>query len=191
MTSSIIYFVTTNARKAATYTKRFKEIGYRVEIVPIEIEESRDFDVRDVARKKAQAAARATDKRPLIVEDRGLKIRSLNDFPGSHVKVATGLLGLAKLIGIIDPKNPTVRFDYAVVLIDVDEVVHEYYGYEDGTFRIPDNGDASDLLDIFCSDRFPDTPVACLNDAQRELYEQHWHATDALHYLINDLVDHD
>ena len=189
--SKTLFFVTTNKHKADSYTIRLQEIGWEIKTIPIDIPESRDFDVEAVARKKLLEAALRVKHRPIIVEDRGLRIASLNDFPKSHVKVATEVLGIPKLVEIIDQTNPGVTFDYAIGLMEKDGEVKMFRGFETGRIikRSPD--EVTDLFDVFCSDVLPGKPLSSLSVEEKKIYEAYWTKTDALTCLIAYLKEYE
>jgi len=186
-----IYFVSTNKRKVANYSKRLSEIGF--ELIPLsrEISESRDFAVEDVAKKKLEIAAREFTERPLFVEDRGLEIKSLNNFPGSNVKIVTELMGIPKLQEILSISENDVLFKYAISFIDDMGNVKNFSGFEDGRIRTEKSSKIESLYDVFCSSAIPDKTLSELNADESNVYEKYWTQSDAMSKFINYLKAHD
>lgn len=189
--NNTIYFVTTNQHKSDTYAERLRQIGWDVKTIPVELPESRDFDVATVARKKLLEAARQVEHRPIMVEDRGLRIASLNDFPKSHVKVATDLLGIPKLMEIVDQDNPAATFDYSVGLMEEDGTVKMFHGSETGKIIKRNPDEVKSLFDVFCSTAVPDKPLSALSDEEEKIYQAYWTKDDALTKLMAYLTSHE
>ncbi len=186
-----IYFVTTNKRKVETYSARLKAMGWTVEAIESDIAESRDFDVLSVTDKKLSAAAHLTKLRPLMVEDRGLSISCLNNFPGSHVKIATEMMGLQKLMDIIDPSDSRVKFEYVIGWLDAQGSKRFFSGYETGSMIKRNPAEVANLHDIFCSDGVPGVPLSALSSSQQAVYEGFWTRTDALTKMMEYLNKHE
>jgi len=93
-----IYLVTCNKGKV----KEFKQIlkGVEVEQMAIDYPELRSDDNREIAELAAKQLAEIL-KKPIVVEDSGLFIKALNDFPGTcsaYIHKRIGLKGILKLM---------------------------------------------------------------------------------------------
>lgn len=101
-----IFVATTNKGKLAEIQEIFE-----TPLVPVdlEIDEVQSKDLEYVARKKTEEAFKQLGK-PVIVDDVGLFVEALNDFPGPFVKHlfdAIGNKGILKLL--LNEKNRNVR----------------------------------------------------------------------------------
>ena len=109
----IINLVTHNTGKV----KEFKEIlepKITVNHIDIEYPELRSDDPIEIASLASQQLSKILNK-PVVVEDSGLFVTSLNDFPGTcsaYIHKRIGLLGILKLMKGI--KNRTVYYKSAV-----------------------------------------------------------------------------
>ncbi|MCD6381635.1 MAG: non-canonical purine NTP pyrophosphatase [Candidatus Aenigmarchaeota archaeon] len=84
-----IVFVTSNPNKV----REVEEIlGMKVKQVSIDVKEIQSLDVKDVVREKVIEAYKIVNK-PVIVEDTGLYIESLNGFPGALIKWVMKTIG--------------------------------------------------------------------------------------------------
>jgi len=93
-----IYFATCNSGKV----KEFKQIlnGVDVEQLAIDYPELRSDDPREIAELAAKQLAEIV-KKPIVVEDSGLFIRALKDFPGTssaYIHKRIGLKGILRLM---------------------------------------------------------------------------------------------
>jgi len=101
-----INLVTSNLHKV----KEFKAIlGHEIKINHIELEykELRSDDPEEITIDAAKRLAEEL-KKPIVVEDSGLFIEALNDFPGtcsSYIHKRIGLKGILKLMEDIDDRT--------------------------------------------------------------------------------------
>lgn len=99
-----IYFVTSNPKKL----KEVEAIlGIKLKQANIDIKEIQSLDVREVAIDKAKKAFQLL-KKPVIVEDTGLYITSLNGFPGALAKWVLRTIGTKKLCKIVGKKREAI-----------------------------------------------------------------------------------
>jgi len=92
--------VTQNQHKLTEVRPLFEKHGIRLETSPVEKLEVRSDDVVVVALEAAKAAYKVI-KRPLVVDDTGLYISALNDFPGAYaafVQKTIGNQGVLRLL---------------------------------------------------------------------------------------------
>lgn len=92
-----ICFVTSNENKL----REAEDIlGLKLEQANIDVREIQSLDVEEVATEKAKEAYKIV-KKPVIVEDTGLYIESLNGFPGALIKwvmKSIGNEGICKMV---------------------------------------------------------------------------------------------
>ena len=102
-----IYFVTCNKGKV----REFKQIldSIEVEQVAIDYPELRSDDPEEIAALAAKQLASIL-KKPIVVEDSGLFIKSLNDFPGTVSSYAHKRIGLAGILKLMEGKKDRVAF---------------------------------------------------------------------------------
>ena len=110
-----IYFVTSNENKL----REAREIlGINVNSVSVDVPEILYLYVKDIVISKAKSAYEHVRK-PVLVEDTGLYLRGLNDFPGALVKwmlKTVGNDGICKLLK--DEKNRSAYAETCVCLYD-------------------------------------------------------------------------
>src|SRR3989344_1542117 len=99
-----INFVTSNKNKVKEF-KQALEPQIRVNHIEISYPELRSDDPEEIARHSAEMLAKKLNK-TVVVEDSGLFIKSLNDFPGTcsaYIHKRIGLEGILKLMkGVMD-----------------------------------------------------------------------------------------
>jgi len=94
-----IYFITCNKGKVKEF-KQILEPKVQVEQLAIDYPELRADDPQEIAELAAKQLAEIV-KKPIVVEDSGLFIKSLNDFPGTnsaYIHKRIGLKGILKLM---------------------------------------------------------------------------------------------
>ena len=100
----IINFVTSNKNKAREF-RQILEPQIKVSHIEMSYPEMRSDNPEEIARQSAQMIANKL-KKTVVVEDSGLFIKSLNDFPGTcsaYIHKRIGLDGIIKLMeGIND-----------------------------------------------------------------------------------------
>lgn len=175
-----IYFVSSSKYKACCYKKRLAKIGWRLVHVNIAIPESRDFDCEKVALNKLKLAKKVVRNHLVFVEDRGLRLKDFNNFPGSHIKILTEMIGLNKFGEMIKKRKFDAIFVYAIALSGINNKTIVFRGEEVGCIKYDKNKKITDLFDVFCHHLFPNTPISLLNKSQRIKYEQSWTKEDAM-----------
>ncbi len=94
-----MYFITSNRNKFDEAAALLR--GVRLRMKSLELREIQSISVRDVVKEKAMEAYRVVGM-PLLVEDTGLYIESLNGFPGALVKwvlESIGREGVCRITG--------------------------------------------------------------------------------------------
>ena len=102
-----IIFVTSNSNKAKEVALILENFRIDVEHINLRLTEIQSDSLEEIAKASALEAADRVDK-PVIVEDSGLFIKSLNGFPGpfsSYVQKTIGNKGILKLMGGIHDRE--------------------------------------------------------------------------------------
>ncbi len=122
-----IIFVTGNEGKVreAREILSYKAIDVRQE--EMELDEIQDRDVETVSRYKALQAFRKL-RRPLIVEDTGLHIGVMNDYPGALVKHFLESIGTKGIVEFVSGKSPAAEAVCVVSYCDSDGKVTSFKG---------------------------------------------------------------
>lgn len=105
-----IYFVTCNKFKVKEF-KKILEPKVKVEQIAIDYPELRSDDPQEIAKLAAKQLADIL-KKPIVVEDSGLFIKALNDFPGTnsaYIHKRIGLKGILKLMKGIKYRSAEYR----------------------------------------------------------------------------------
>jgi XTP/dITP diphosphohydrolase len=103
-----VLFASSNRNKFNEAKKILSQRGIKLGFLKSTLEEIQSDSIEDIAKKKVSEAYNQC-KKPVIVEDDGLFIESLNGFPGpysSFVFKTIGNNGILKLVG----KNRTAKF---------------------------------------------------------------------------------
>lgn len=110
-------FVSTSGAKKAVVIKRSKERGLDINTESLELYEEQSIDAGKVAFSKAMYAYSIL-KKPVFVDDRGLRITALNGFPGALLKFAINTIGAEGLVRLMDgQKNRGAVFETAVAFM--------------------------------------------------------------------------
>ena len=93
-----LYFATTNRNK---FREVCRILGFKIKQVKLEIPEIQSFDLREIVEDKVKKAYERIRK-PVIVEDTALYIKSWNGFPGPFIGwviKTMGIEGVCRLVG--------------------------------------------------------------------------------------------
>lgn len=101
---SELLFITTNEWKVSFANRRLNKYGITVKKYKSNLIEQQELDAKEVALHKAKQLM-GKMKRPFIVEDGGLYIKSLNGFPGALVKPILDAMGNELFIKMIESKK--------------------------------------------------------------------------------------
>ena len=126
-----INLVTSNIGKVREF-KQILEPEIKVNHIKISYPEMRSDKSEEIARQSAEILAEKL-KKPIVVEDSGLFIKALNDFPGTcsaYIHNRIGLEGIIKLmIGI---KNRQCTYKSAVAYCEPNKKPISFLGEEKG-----------------------------------------------------------
>ncbi len=106
----IINFATSNKNKVKEF-KQILEPEIKVNHINISYPELRSDDPQEIAKHSAETLANKL-KKPVVVEDSGLFIKALNDFPGTcsaYIHKRIGLKGIIKLMQGIKNRKCTYK----------------------------------------------------------------------------------
>lgn len=127
----IINFVTSNLGKVKEF-KQILEPEIKVEHIELSYPELRSDNPEEITRQSAQMLANKL-KKTIVVEDSGLFINSLNDFPGTcsaYIHKRIGLKGIIKLMKGI--KNRECIYKSAVAYCEPGKKPLSFLGEEKG-----------------------------------------------------------
>ncbi len=113
---SRVYFASSNLHKFDEARSILASSGIDLEFFRCSLEEIQSDSLKDIASHKARGAFKLC-KKPVIVEDAGLQIFSLNKFPGpysSYVFETIGNRGILNLVG----RNRRATFESVTVYCD-------------------------------------------------------------------------
>ena len=127
-----IYFVTSNYNKVKEF-KAILEPKIKVEHIAMGYPELRGDDPEEIAKLAAKQLAEIL-KKPVVVEDSGLFIRALYDFPGTnsaYIHKRIGLNGILKLMEGV--KDRVAFYKSAVAFCQPGKEPISFLGTEKGT----------------------------------------------------------
>ena len=109
-----ITFVTGNWAKIASAKQALEPLGYEVDNIKMETPEIQADDVTEVAKFSAKWACEKL-KMPVLKNDSGLFVESLNGFPGVYTHYADDTIGIDGLLKLLDGvKNRSAYFKEAL-----------------------------------------------------------------------------
>jgi len=126
-----VYFITGNSMKASEADAILSKFGIEVIQKELDVVEIQDRDAENVAREKAEAAFRLLGK-PLFVEDTGLYIEAMNDYPGILVKHFQKSIGLQGMVDFLDGKSRNADAVTVLAFCDSGGRVHTFEGRTSG-----------------------------------------------------------
>lgn len=127
-----IYFVTSNLGKVKEF-RQILEPKVTVNHIEMQYPELRSDDPEEIAKMSAMQLADKF-KKPIIVEDSGLFIKSLNGFPGtcsSYIHKRIGLKGILRLLKA--EKDREAMYMSAVAYCEPQKKPLSFLGTEKGT----------------------------------------------------------
>ena len=127
---SDLFFVSSNVHKYHESKKILDSFGINVEFYKCKLEEIQSNSFLDIASKKAKDAF-SVCKKPVIIEDDGLLINSLNGFPGPYSSYVFRTLGNKGILDLVT-KNRQAKFVSVITYCDK-EKLESFYAKLDGT----------------------------------------------------------
>lgn len=112
-----IHFATTNKGKVNSLSKVLEAFGIEVIHEHIETPESRTDDLREIATQKVLAAYERIRK-PIIAQDAGFYIHSLDGFPRAFVNFALQTVGIEGILKLVEGKPKECEFRNVLAYYD-------------------------------------------------------------------------
>lgn len=169
----IAFFVTGNVHKFHEAREVLKEFRISTAMLNIDTTEIQADDLATIARTCATEAT-GTAKMPIFVEDAGLFIDALRDFPGpysSYVYRTLGTRGILKLLKKTSRRS--AHFRSAVVFSDSDKTnaTKCFIGKVKGRITLKEQGRMGFGFDpIFAPSSEPDKTFAEMTQAEKNKY---------------------
>lgn len=137
-----IRFVTSNTGKIAEARARLGPLGFDVVGVRRDLEEIQADAIEDVARHKAQQLVGRVSA-PFFVEDAGLHVDALHQFPASYSSFVFRTLGCDGILRLLDGHSGAARrahFLAVIAFVDPTRRVRLFRGRADGHIAIEKRG---------------------------------------------------
>lgn len=126
-----INFVTSNKGKVKEF-KQILEPEIKVNHIEMSYPEIRSEDSAEIARHSAEVLAKKL-KKNIVVEDSGLFIKALNDFPGTYSAIIHKKIGLRGIIKLTEGvKNRECAYKSAVAYCEPGKKPISFLGEEKG-----------------------------------------------------------
>ena len=107
--SSNLYFVSSNSHKFEEVSQILASLKIEIKFINSELEEIQSNSLKDIAERKAKDAFKKF-KKPLIIEDAGLFIDSLNGFPGPYSSYVFKTIGNKGILNLVKTKRDATFF---------------------------------------------------------------------------------
>lgn len=104
-----ITFVTSNKNKFLTLKNKLRDFNICLEHADIDLVEPQLLTIKQVAESKAKQAL-AILKKPVLVNDSGLTIPVLNDFPGPYTKYVSETIGNQGVLDLLKDKSDRTAY---------------------------------------------------------------------------------
>ena len=121
--SSDLFFVSSNDHKYLEAKKILDSFGIQLDFLKFDLEEIQSNSIHDIARKKARNAFSKHEK-PLIIEDDGLFIDSLDGFPGPYSSYVFKTIGNKGILDLLKNKR---QAKFVSVITYCDDTVLESF----------------------------------------------------------------
>ena len=126
MNKSVITLVSTNIGKKKSLTRALKGLNYKIKTVKLDIIEPQFDDIETIATFKAQQAFNIL-RCPLIVNDGGLVIPTLNGFPGPYTKYVTTVLTCENILSLMNGcDNRDCYLTQCLIYVDKNGKFHKF-----------------------------------------------------------------
>lgn len=144
-----ITFITGNDMKAKESMHILKNFGIEMIREKLEVEEIQEKDAGRVSARKALDVYKEL-KKPIIVEDTGLYIKAMNDYPGALIKHFFNSIGPEGIVDFLKGKQRPAEAVTAVAYCDSEENVKTFIGRVKGSIstevRIKNNFDWDNIF---------------------------------------------
>jgi XTP/dITP diphosphohydrolase len=136
--SSSIFFVSSNKNKYEEAKNITSEFGLKLTFLKSHLQEIQSDNLEDIATHKSMQAFSICSK-PVIVEDDGLFIKSLNGFPGPYSSFVFDTIGNKGILRLVSrPRNASFRS--IIAYCEKDDDVHLFSADVKGTISKKENG---------------------------------------------------
>ena len=136
--SSSIFFASSNKNKYEEAKKITSKFGLKLVFLKSHLQEIQADNLEDVARHKAMQAYSICSK-PVIVEDDGLFIKSLNGFPGPYSSFVFDTIGNKGILRLVSrPRDASFRS--IIAYCERDDDVHLFSADVKGTISKKEQG---------------------------------------------------
>ena len=163
-----ITYVTGNWAKIASAKQALEPLGYEVDNIKLETPEIQSVDITDVAKYSAKWAAQKLGI-PVLKNDTGLFIKSLNNFPGAYMHYiddTLGIEGILKLMAGIEDRSAYFKECIAYCEPDKEPVVFE--GITKGKIALESAGEYGwGLIDHVFIPEGEEKTLGCFPDEER------------------------
>ena len=113
---SDLLFVSSNTHKFKEAKEILNSFGVSIQFFRLNLEEIQSNSIKQIAIKKAQDAF-SKCKKPLIIEDDGLHIDSLDGFPGPYSSYVNKTIGNKGILNLLK-KNRSAKFISTITYCD-------------------------------------------------------------------------
>jgi XTP/dITP diphosphohydrolase len=138
----LVFFVTGNLHKFNEARNVLAEFNIATAMLKVKVSEIQDEDIENIAKVGAMEAAQRSNL-PVIVEDAGLFIETLNGFPGPYSKYVLHTIGMEGILNLLkNHQNRKAYFKSAVAFSSPEGEVRCFVGVVEGriTEEIRGNG---------------------------------------------------
>lgn len=127
-----LLFATSNKHKVSEANKVGRKFGVRFRQINVKYPEVRDNSVSKVALDGIRFVYPKV-KRPVVVEDSGLFIKALNNFPGSYSRYVFDRVGVQGILNLMRLKKDRNAFFTSVVAYSNGKSFRVFEGVVEGT----------------------------------------------------------
>ena len=152
--SSELFFVSSNSHKYNEAKQITSSFGIQLDFFKLDLEEIQSSSLEDIAIKKAKDAF-SKCKKPIIIEDAGLFIDSLEGFPGPYSSYVFKTIGNEGILNLVK-YNRKAKFVSIVTFCDK-TTLQSFVGELDGTISKSQNGEGWGYDPIFIPKNSKDT----------------------------------
>ena len=136
--SSSIFFASSNKNKFEEAKDIASKFGLKIKFLKSTLEEIQADDLEEIARHKVKEAFSIYSK-PVIVEDDGLFIKSLNGFPGPYSSFVFNTIGNKGILRLVS-KPRDASFRSIIAYCERDDDVHLFSAEVEGTISKKEQG---------------------------------------------------
>ena len=141
-----LYFVSSNNHKYQEAKKILKSFGINLGFFKSNLEEIQSNSLKEIAEQKAKDAF-SKYKKPVIIEDDGLFVYSLNGFPGPYSSYVFKTIGNKGILDLMK-KNREAKFVSIITYCDR-KILHSFDATLNGTISHRQKGEGWGFDPIF------------------------------------------